>query len=91
MIKLYEPKIYKEDVNLVNKTLKEGWVSGNSPIVKDFENKNNVICKFHYHEQSIVKTDFYCEEKGDKCIVYPWETQESDEIQDYLKEENIDE
>ena len=39
MIKLYEPKIYKEDVNLVNKTLKEGWVSGNSPIVKDFENK----------------------------------------------------
>ena len=39
MIKLYEPKIYKEDIHLVSKTLKEGWVSGNSPIVKDFENK----------------------------------------------------
>ncbi len=39
MIKLYEPKIYREDIELVNKTLEEGWVSGNSPIVKDFENK----------------------------------------------------
>ena len=39
MIKLYEPKIYKEDIDLVNKTLEEGWISGNSPIVKEFENK----------------------------------------------------
>mgnify|MGYP001204244396 FL=1 len=39
MIKLYEPKIYKEDIELVKKTLEEGWISGNSPIVKDFENK----------------------------------------------------
>ena len=48
MIKLYEPKIYKEDINLVNKTLKEGWVSGNSPIVKDFENKIREFCGVKY-------------------------------------------
>ena len=59
--------------------------------LKDFQNKHNVICTFHYHEQSIVKPDFYCEEKGDKWIVYPWETEDSDEIQDYLKEENVNE
>ena len=39
MIKLYEPKLYKEDIELVNKTLKDGWISGNSPIVEEFENK----------------------------------------------------
>ena len=55
--------------------------------LKDFVNEHNVICTFHYHQQSIVKPDFYCEEKGDKWIVYPWETQESGEIQDYLKQE----
>ena len=38
MIKLYEPKLYKEDIELVNKTLNEGWISGNSPIVEKFEN-----------------------------------------------------
>ena len=59
--------------------------------LKDFENPHNIICTFHYHKQSIVEPDFYCEEKGDKWIVYPWETQESDEIQDYIKEENTNE
>ena len=48
MIKLYEPKIYKEDITLVNKTLKEGWVSGNSPIVKDFEEKIREFCNVKY-------------------------------------------
>ena len=48
MIKLYEPKIYKEDISLVNKTLKEGWVSGNSPIVKDFEEKIREFCNVKY-------------------------------------------
>ena len=27
MIKLYEPKIYQEDIDLVNKTLNDGWIS----------------------------------------------------------------
>ena len=57
--------------------------------LKDFVNEHNVICTFHHHEQSIVKPDFYCEEKGDSWIVYPWETHESDEIQDYLKQEEV--
>ena len=48
--------------------------------------ERNIICTFHHHEQSIVRPDFYCEEKGDKWIVYPWETRDSEEIQDYLKQ-----
>lgn len=48
--------------------------------------ERNIICTLHHHEQSIVRPDFYCEEKGDKWIVYPWETRDSDEIQDYLKQ-----
>ena len=53
--------------------------------LKDFDNRHNVICTFHYHAQSIIKPNFYCEEKGDKWIVYPWETRDSEEVQDYLK------
>ena len=53
--------------------------------LKDFQNQHNVICTFHYHQQSIVKPDFYCENKCDKWIVYPWELRESEEVQDYLK------
>jgi len=55
--------------------------------LKDFENKNNVICTLHYHQQSIVKPDYYVEEKGDRWIVYPWEERDSEEVQDYLKTE----
>ena len=43
MIKLYEPKIYQEDIDLVNKTLNDGWISGNSPIVNEFEEKLKII------------------------------------------------
>ena len=54
--------------------------------LEDFVNKHNIICTFHYHKQSLVKPNYYCEEKGDDWIVYPWETTDSEEIQDYLKE-----
>ena len=57
--------------------------------LEDFDNKHNIICTFHYHKQSLVKPNYYVEEKGDDWIVYPWETQESDEIQDYLKQEEV--
>ena len=50
------------------------------------EEERNIICTFHFHEQSIVRPDFYCEEKGDKWIVYPWENQDSEAVQDYLKQ-----
>ena len=52
--------------------------------LKDFENKHNIICTFHYHKQSIVVPDYWIHEKADKWIVYPWELNDSDEIQDYL-------
>ena len=48
MIKLYEPKIYQEDIDLINKTLSENWISGNSPIVKDFEDKLKEFCGVKY-------------------------------------------
>jgi len=32
-----------------------------------------------------VISNFSVVEKGDKWIVYPWETEDSEEIQDYLK------
>ena len=40
--------------------------------LKSFENKHNVIVTLHYHEQSIVKPDFYCEEKNDKVVSLPY-------------------
>ena len=54
--------------------------------LEDFDNEHNIICTFHYHKQSLVKPNYYVEEKGDDWIVYPWETEDSEEIQDYLKE-----
>ena len=38
------------------------------------------------HKDSIVKPDYSVIYKEDKWIVYPWETEDSDEIQDYLNE-----
>ena len=54
--------------------------------LKDFDNEHNVICTFHYHKQSLVVPEFFCEEKTDEWIVYPWEERDSKEVQDYLKE-----
>tara|TARA_R100000664_G_C2754518_1_gene142158 strand:- start:1097 stop:1519 length:423 start_codon:yes stop_codon:yes gene_type:complete len=48
------------------------------------DEERNIIVTLHFHEQSIVRPDFYCEEKGDKWIVYPWEREDSETIQDYL-------
>ena len=53
--------------------------------LRDFQNPHNIICTLHYHDMSIVRPDFYCENKCDKWIVYPWETRDSEEVQDYLK------
>ena len=39
----------------------------------------------HYHKQSSVEPSYWVEEKGDDWIVYPWEQDDSEEIQDYLK------
>ena len=44
----------------------------------------------HEHEQSSVKPDYSVLYKEDKWIVYPWEIEESEEIQDYFKQEKLD-
>ena len=53
--------------------------------LRDFESPHNIICTLHYHEDSIVLPNYYINLKGDKWIVYPWETRDSEEVQDYLK------
>ena len=53
--------------------------------LKDFDSPHNVICTMHYHQDSITRPDFFCSEKGDDWIVYPWETEDSETVQDYLK------
>ena len=44
-------------------------------------NKATQILLSDYEEPA-----FWVEEKGDDWIVYPWEQDNSEEIQDYLKE-----
>ena len=39
----------------------------------------------HEREDCTVKPDYSVLYKEDKWIVYPWETEESEEIQDYLR------
>ena len=41
----------------------------------------------HEHKDSTVKPNFSVIDKEDKWIVYPWERDDSDTIQDYLQEE----
>ena len=44
-----------------------------------------VFATLDYHKQSTVVPDYWISEKGDRWIVYPWEREDSDEIQDYYK------
>ena len=53
--------------------------------IKD-ENEQGYYVTIHEHKDSIVKPDYSVIYKEDKWIVYPWETEDSEEIQDYLNE-----
>ena len=55
-----------------------------------FDNDHNLLFTIHYHSQSITKPDFWVWDKKDKWIVYPWETEDSDTIQDYLVGEMVE-
>ena len=44
------------------------------------------IATIHYHKQSVTIPEKWVYEKKDEWIVYPWEANDSEEIQDYLKE-----
>ena len=52
--------------------------------LKDFDNEHNVVCTFHYHKQSLTVPEFFCEEKTDEWIVYPWEVKKDEEEIYYL-------
>ena len=49
------------------------------------ETKDGHYVTIHEHKQSIVKPDYSVLYKQDKWIVYPWEAEESEEVQDYLR------
>ena len=49
------------------------------------ETKDAHYVTIHEHKQSIVKPDYSVLYKQDKWIVYPWEVEESEEVQDYLR------
>ena len=51
------------------------------------ECRNSYFVTIHEHEQSSVKPDYSVLYKEDKWIVYPWETEDSEEIQDYISNE----
>ena len=51
--------------------------------------ENACYVTIHEHEQSIVKPDYAVIDKEDKWIVYPWEDEESEEIQDYIAVKNM--
>ena len=57
--------------------------------IKD-ENEQGYYVTIHEHKDSIVKPDYSVIYKEDKWIVYPWETEDSNEIQDYFKQEKLD-
>ena len=44
------------------------------------------IATIHCHAQSVVEPHYWVAEKSNKWIVYPWEQEDSKEMQDYLKE-----
>ena len=52
--------------------------------LNDFDNEHNVIFTIHHHDDSITTPHFWVWDKDDKWIVYPWEREDSETIQDYL-------
>ena len=54
--------------------------------LNDFDNDHNVIFTIHYHDDSITTPHFCMWDKYDKWIVYPWEREDSETLQDYLNE-----
>ena len=52
--------------------------------LNDFDNNNNIIFTIHHHDDSITTPHFWMWDKDDKWIVYPWEREDSETMQDYL-------
>jgi len=72
-----EAVIIIDDIVDTGKTLKK--------YKSHYNKKKCYYVTIHEHKQSIIKPEYSVIDKGDKWIVYPWETEDSEEIQDYLK------
>lgn len=78
---------HKLNIPYVNKINKDTLVVDD--ICDSGETLKNTIAGYtatlHYKKTASFTPDFYSKEVGDEWIVYPWERNDSDTIQDYLK------
>ena len=78
---------HKLNIPYVNKINKDTLVVDD--ICDSGETLKNTVAGYtatlHYKKTASFTPDFYSKEVGDEWIVYPWERNNSDTIQDYLK------
>ena len=78
---------HKLNIPYVNKINKDTLVVDD--ICDSGETLKNIVAGYtatlHYKKTAAFTPDFYSKEVGDEWIVYPWERNDSDTIQDYLK------
>jgi len=78
---------HKLNIPYVNKINKDTLVVDD--ICDSGETLKNTVAGYtatlHYKKTASFTPDFYSKEVGDEWIVYPWERNDSDTIQDYLK------
>ena len=78
---------HKLNIPYVNKINKDTLVVDD--ICDSGETLKNIVAGYtatlHYKKTASFTPDFYSKEVGEEWIVYPWERNDSDTIQDYLK------
>ena len=78
---------HKLNIPYVNKINKDTLVVDD--ICDSGETLKNTVAGYtatlHYKKTASFTPDFYSKEVGDEWIVYPWERNDSETIQDYLK------
>lgn len=78
---------HKLNIPYVNKINKDTLVIDD--ICDSGETLKNTVAGYtatlHYKKTASFTPDFYSKEVGEEWIVYPWERNDSDTIQDYLK------
>jgi uncharacterized protein len=78
---------HKLNIPYVNKINKDTLVVDD--ICDSGETLKNMVAGYtatlHYKKTASFTPDFYSKEVGEEWIVYPWERNDSDTIQDYLK------
>lgn len=78
---------HKLNIPYVTKITKDTLVVDD--ICDSGETLKNIVAGYtatlHFKKTAVFVPDFYSKEVGDEWIVYPWERNDSDAIQDYLK------